>query len=223
MQAAKFTEVRRSSSIMPILRVFSGSLASVSIAANKLLAKRTSSGPCIFGFTIYTEPERLLVFSLRLRSNGAISAVITPSSMPSGISLPCLSSTAGVVIKWPTLRINSSERPGSLNVPLPSGVVYSRSGLSVRVKVWPPLCTSSTSVPFIKPSQLAYTSALSSPSTAVTESSQSIMVESAASRMTSFTPAGSCAPIGLLLSIKISMCRPLCKNNNDVGASALPL
>ena len=104
-----------------------------------------------------------------------------------------------------------------MNVPELSGLVYSRSGLSLRVKVLPFLVTSSVKVPVIKPNQLRYTKVLSSPSTAATESSQSIIEVKAASIIISLMPAGSWLPIGVVLSMIISKCKPLCKNNNEDG------
>ena len=58
----------------------------------------------------------------------AIEVVTTASRMPSGISLPPPYRMAGLVIRWPTLRTNISERPCSVSG-LPSGAVYSRSGV----------------------------------------------------------------------------------------------
>ena len=52
MQAARLTVVLRSSSIMPILIVLRGRPRKSSTRANVSDAKATSSGPCIFGFTI---------------------------------------------------------------------------------------------------------------------------------------------------------------------------
>ena len=49
--------------------------------------------------------------------------------MPSGASLPSASRTAGVVIRWPTLRTNSRLRPGRVRLP-PSGVCI----VAVRVR-----------------------------------------------------------------------------------------
>ena len=48
----KLTVVRLSSSIMPILIVFSGNAKRPSTVEKISQAKDTSSGPCIFGFTI---------------------------------------------------------------------------------------------------------------------------------------------------------------------------
>src|SRR5699024_7324227 len=52
MHAARFTVVRRSSSMMPTLRVFAGSPSSDSIRPNSSVVNATSSGPCCFGLTM---------------------------------------------------------------------------------------------------------------------------------------------------------------------------
>jgi hypothetical protein len=52
MQALRLTLVRRSSSMMPSLTVFSGRPSSASTRPNSSLAKATSAGPCIFGLTM---------------------------------------------------------------------------------------------------------------------------------------------------------------------------
>ncbi len=59
-----------------------------------------------------------------------------------------------MVIRWPTLRTNISERPCSLTG-LPSAPVYSRSAFRPRVMLFPPLSKVSVSVPLRMPSQLA--------------------------------------------------------------------
>ena len=48
----RLTVVRRSSSMMPIFTVFAGRPRTASTAPKISLAKATSSGPCIFGFTM---------------------------------------------------------------------------------------------------------------------------------------------------------------------------
>ncbi|KAG1373164.1 hypothetical protein G6F60_015574 [Rhizopus arrhizus] len=63
---------------------------------------------------------------------------------------------------------------------------------------------------------------LSSASTAATESSQSMMVVSAASTNTSLTPAASVLPMALARSIWISKCSPLFLSRMAVGAVASP-
>ncbi len=89
MHSFRLTVVRRSSSMMPIFRVFSGRPRASSTRSNSSTAKATSSGPCIFGFTMYTEPVRLLRGpSVFFRSCMAASTVIMASMMPSGISSP---------------------------------------------------------------------------------------------------------------------------------------
>ena len=58
MQALRFTEVRRSSSMMPTLMVSLGRPRTSSTRVNSSTAKATSSGPCIFGLTTYIDPVR---------------------------------------------------------------------------------------------------------------------------------------------------------------------
>ena len=82
----KFIVVLLSSSIIPIFIVLFGNPSIFSTAANNSIVKATSSGPCIFGFTIYTEPVLELFFPF-LRSNMDIMVVITVSIIPSGTSL----------------------------------------------------------------------------------------------------------------------------------------
>ena len=196
-----------------------------SAALNKSFAILTSSGLCIFGLTIYIEPLREFDSSfLPFKSFKDNSGVIKPSIKPSKISswpLPKSTKIAGFCIKWPTLRINSSERPGKISAP-PSGVVYSRSGFCLRVRVLPPFSKVSCKSPFIKPNQLRYTSTFSSASTAAIESSQSWMAVIADSSNTSLMLAGSSLPTGWLPSIWISACRLLFFNKIPVGLSASP-
>ena len=52
MQARRFAEVRRSSSMMPTLMVASGSPSTSSTRLNSSQVKATSSGPCILGLTM---------------------------------------------------------------------------------------------------------------------------------------------------------------------------
>ncbi len=61
MQAFRFTVVRRSSSMMPTFRVLRGRPRTSSTRPNSSLVKAASSGPCIFGLTIYTLPVRLFL------------------------------------------------------------------------------------------------------------------------------------------------------------------
>ncbi|MNY17328.1 hypothetical protein D3C86_1506400 [compost metagenome] len=64
---------------------------------------------------------------------------------------------------------------------------------------------------------------MSSASTAATESSQSIMVVSADSRMTSEMPALSLLPISVVGSMTISVCRPFLPRRIVAGLAASPL
>ena len=52
MQASRLTEVRFSSSMMPILRVVGSRPSASSTAASSSTDSDTSSGPCIFGLTM---------------------------------------------------------------------------------------------------------------------------------------------------------------------------
>src|ERR1700731_3052653 len=52
MQVLRLTEVRRSSSMMPIFSVCRGSASMSSTPAKSASASATSAGPCIFGFTM---------------------------------------------------------------------------------------------------------------------------------------------------------------------------
>ncbi|MNT61053.1 hypothetical protein D3C72_1986690 [compost metagenome] len=100
MQALRLMVVRRSSSMMPTFRVLRGRPSTSSTRPKISVAKATSSGPCIFGLTMYIEPVRVflrLVLPLRLCS--AIRPVNRPSWMPSGTSLPAASRMAGLVIR----------------------------------------------------------------------------------------------------------------------------
>ncbi|MDT4867267.1 hypothetical protein FQZ97_1021660 [compost metagenome] len=52
MQALRFTDVRRSSSMMPSLTVLSGRPSSFSTRPKSSAANATSAGPCILGLTM---------------------------------------------------------------------------------------------------------------------------------------------------------------------------
>ena len=82
---------------MPILAVLAGKFKTVSTLSKISHAKATSSGPCIFGLTIYI--ELVLEFPFTLKSYIAPNTVIKASNIPSGISLLSLSKIAGFVIK----------------------------------------------------------------------------------------------------------------------------
>ena len=120
IHAFRFTDVRRSSSIMPSFTVLSGRPSSFSTWVNNSAANATSEGPCILGFTMYTEPLRLLRMPfapLPFRSCRAMVVVTTASRIPSGISLLSPHKMAGLVIKWPTLRKNNMLRPCMVTFP----------------------------------------------------------------------------------------------------------
>ncbi|SKW00551.1 Uncharacterised protein [Mycobacteroides abscessus subsp. abscessus] len=122
------------------------------------------------------------------------------------------------------MRTNSRLRPGSVSSPLPSGVVKTRSSLSTRVNVLPPLDTSSDRSPLLRPNQFRYPSTLSSASTAATESSKSMIVVIADSSTTSLMPALSVEPMGESGSISTSICRPwLISSTDHWGLPSLPV
>ncbi len=60
MQASRFSEVRFSSSMIPILSVVGARPSASSTAANSCTVSATSSGPCCLGLTMYTLPAREL-------------------------------------------------------------------------------------------------------------------------------------------------------------------
>ncbi len=68
--------------------------------------------------------------------------VIIASMMPSGTSLPSRSRMAALVMRWPTLRTSISDRRCT-SKGVPVGPLYSKSGLSFRMKLEPPFDTSS--------------------------------------------------------------------------------
>ncbi|MNP35643.1 hypothetical protein D3C76_1289860 [compost metagenome] len=99
IQFFKFTDVRRSSSIIPIFNDFAGNPIACSARSNNSTANATSSGPCIFGLTIYIEPLREFLFSFSLRISATDNNGVTNASIiPSKISSPS-TKIAGLVIK----------------------------------------------------------------------------------------------------------------------------
>ena len=123
MHSLRFSVVRRSSSMMPILTVFLGSPSTRSTCVKMSSVNATSAGPCIFGLTTYTDPARELRGPSALaRSCLAASTVTIASSKPSKASRPSRSRRAVVVSRWPTWRTSISARPGSVNDD-PSGPV----------------------------------------------------------------------------------------------------
>mmetsp|Transcript_66366 Transcript_66366/g.191586 ORF Transcript_66366/g.191586 Transcript_66366/m.191586 type:complete len:207 (-) Transcript_66366:1214-1834(-) len=89
MHSRRFTLVRRSSSMMPILTVLRRRPKNSSVRPNIFAVSSTSLDPCIFGFTMYTDPLRL--FAVRLvprRSWSAAPTVTRRSTKPSGTVRP---------------------------------------------------------------------------------------------------------------------------------------
>ena len=162
MHSARLSVVRRSSSMMPILTVLLGSPSSCSTASNRLLVRATSSGPCIFGLTTYTEPAGELRCSAgRARSCLAISVDTTASRMPSGTSLPVDVEHGGRRHQMTDVA-NQQQRPAALaNARRPSTRAYVRSGSSRRMNCEPALSTGVSRSPRINPSQLRYAATLS--------------------------------------------------------------
>ena len=153
MHSFRLIVVLLSSSIIPILTVKGLIFNASSTAVKRSQVNWTSSGPCIFGFTMYTLPA--LELDRRLfppRSCLAIHMVNMASKMPSGISFPALSKIAGLVIRWPTFLTNIRLRPVSRNF-LPRVSLYSLSVLSCLVSSASPFMKVSFKSPFISPNQ----------------------------------------------------------------------
>ena len=123
MHSARFTVVRRSSSMMPILTVSRSRPSASSTRSNSSTVAATSSGPWSFGLTMYTLPVRLFANApRRSRSCFAASTVTIASRKPSGMSLPSPSRTASVYMWIPTLRTSMRLRPGSSTEPPPGAL-----------------------------------------------------------------------------------------------------
>ena len=146
----RFTVVLRSSSIIPILTVFFFNFKTFSTLSKSLLVNETSSGPCIFGFTIYTEP--VLEFFLFFKSCFAHSTVIKPSKIPSGISEPSLNSMELLFIRCPTFLFKIRDLPCSV-ILLPSIDLYFLSEFNFLINFLPFFSTSVFKSPFMIPSQ----------------------------------------------------------------------
>ena len=93
----KFADVLLSSSIIPILHVYLGKFRTSSTLEKIKSVNAVSSGPCILGFTMYTDPVLELV--LFLISCSAAAVVINASIIPSGISLPSFNKIDELVIR----------------------------------------------------------------------------------------------------------------------------
>ncbi len=148
----RFTVVLRSSSMMPIFTVLSGNPSRCSILDNVSLANFTSSGPCIFGLTMYMEPAGEFIRS-PVTSTIPIATVVMASIIPSGTSFPSRVFIRLVVIKWPTLRISNNDRPRSWPSS-PFGRVMTLSGFSVLSTTTPSFLNDEDNEPSIRPSQL---------------------------------------------------------------------
>ena len=149
----KLTVVLLSSSIIPTFADKWGMFRAFSTAANKSHVSWTSSGPCIFGFTIYMLPVlEFLYRPLFSRSCLAIHMVNIASMMPSGTSAPVESNIPGFVIRWPTFLTSIKLLPGNV-ISEPSLALYGLSGFSSLVICEPFLLKDSCKFPFIRPSQ----------------------------------------------------------------------
>ena len=153
MHSLRLMLVRRSSSIIPILIVLRGSCSICSTSLKTSFASLTSSGPCIFGLTIYME-SWIEFFGPALRSMlcFAINTVQIASTKPSPTSSPYSSNTNGVVIRCPTLRARSKDLP-LRKVFTPFLSVISRSLFKCRSICWPSFLNFVERSPFIRPNQ----------------------------------------------------------------------
>mmetsp|Transcript_10432 Transcript_10432/g.31346 ORF Transcript_10432/g.31346 Transcript_10432/m.31346 type:complete len:286 (+) Transcript_10432:1041-1898(+) len=235
MQAVRFMLVRRSSSMTPILSAFGARPRNASALLKSRLLKATSSGPCIFGLTMYTEPARLLRTRLRgspagsasaglARSNVAALAETKRSTKASGTASPPGSRTISVCICMPTLRHMSTARPGRVSRPPPTAALSkARSCLSRRCTVRPDFSNVAVRPPRMSPAHVRYTFTLSSASTAATLSSKSQMAVKALSRTTSLKPQPkpSCAARAALAKLRMTW-RPLCRSTSSFGQPASP-
>eukprot|EP00438_Fugacium_kawagutii_P018735 Skav212364 [mRNA] locus=scaffold3038:151117:151527:- [translate_table: standard] len=97
MHSRRLAEVRRSSSIMPILIVLRRKPKNSSARPKSREVKAISSGPCCLGFTIYTEPSREFINRpVPLRSCKAAAVVTRQSTNPSGTCFPSAVRTISV-------------------------------------------------------------------------------------------------------------------------------
>ena len=148
--------------------------------------------------------------------------VVTTAS----IKVSCTPSPSMVIMSvvrcMPTFRTRRSDR--LLIVPCsPLARVIAESGFNFLIMVCDPFTKLVSRVPFIKPSQLAYAVTLSSASTVATESSQSMIVLTADSTITSAIFAESVEPIWSFASIIISMCKLFLRRNIESGLSISPV
>ena len=146
----KFADVLLSSSIMPILQVYCFIPKTSSTLLNIRFVKAVSSGPCIFGLTIYIDP--FFEFFFFFKSCNAAAVVINASIIPSGTSLPSFNNIEGLVIRCPTFLIKSRLRPRNFK-PLPSLEIKFLSGFNFLSKFLPFFSNCVFKSPFIKPNQ----------------------------------------------------------------------
>ena len=114
MHSARLTVVRRSSSMMPTLTVFAGRPSSPLDRGEQVVGERDLVGAVHLRLDDVDRAGRRVALPSagRARSCMAASADTIASRMPSGhLRGRRASSTAGVVIRWPTLRTSSSDRP----------------------------------------------------------------------------------------------------------------
>mmetsp|Transcript_8815 Transcript_8815/g.22811 ORF Transcript_8815/g.22811 Transcript_8815/m.22811 type:complete len:206 (-) Transcript_8815:706-1323(-) len=110
---------------------------------------------------------------------------------------------------WPTLRTRQIALPGIIAAS-PRASRNQMSLASVRVSALPSLTYGADKVPRKMPLMFVYTRALSSASTAETESSMSRIAVSALSKVMSLIPLRALRPIGWSRSTSRIRCRPLC-------------
>ena len=113
MHALRLSVVRRSSSMIPTLMVSGGRPSDLLDAAEQVDGERHLVGAVHLRLhDVHRAGARVRPAASRRAGPAGCRAPVTRASrMPSGTSLPSRSSTASVVIRWPTWRMNSSERP----------------------------------------------------------------------------------------------------------------
>ncbi len=152
--AARFSEVRRSSSMRPIFSVFGASPSSCSTRPNSVAVKATSSGPCCFGLTMYTDPVRLLRAGASARRPGSAQTVVDDGvEDPLGHLRP-----AGVEDRVGGHQVadvpHQQQRPAGQGEPVPCASRYVWLVLRRRVKAMPFLNIGVLRSPVFRPSQL---------------------------------------------------------------------
>jgi hypothetical protein len=153
MHAGRARVVRRSSSIMPMLERVARQAEHPRCARTP--RRRSDLVRAVhLGLDDVAAAGAAVAHGARcFRSCIAHRAVTMPSMMPSGISLPSASSTASVVIMWPTLRtsIRRVRERQLLAVPAPCRPGPGSGAVTISR---PPFCRRSSRSPFIRPHQL---------------------------------------------------------------------